>query len=63
MECGCGKEATHLVQVSPINAMPLEWQEMCWKCTLEYIGAEPVMVINLRDWEAKQRGKGIARTA
>jgi hypothetical protein len=56
MTCGCGKPATHWVQVNHPGT-PIQYQEMCLNCTGEYIGAEPVQVINIKDLEAKQRNE------
>jgi hypothetical protein len=61
--CGCGKKATHLVQVSPISAIPIEYQEHCTECMLEALCAEPVAVIDLEAWEVKQREQSIAKSA
>ena len=64
MQCGCEKhEATFKIQVSPITSYPIQWQEMCGQCALEYIGADPVQMYNIKDWEMKERVQRIARTA
>lgn len=64
MQCGCGKKATHLVQVSPLGSIKLEYQEHCTDCLLEALGATPLLVIDIEAWEVKQRNdQRIARTA